>query len=333
MDSTTLSKAYQRARKSSPATATEDRYRDQWRWDKTARATHCVDCYPGNCPMRVYIRDGKVVREEQAGDLPVIERGVPDANPMGCQKGACWSQTLDGEDRIHRPLRRAGERGEGRWEEISWDEALAELADAMLDAIQDKGPESIVGVQGAEAATWGIVGSGRLLNMLGGIVTDVNAEINDFSPGIYLTFNVCSSLDDWFHAELILIFQCNPTYTVNASQHYILESRYNGGEFVMFAPDCSPSTQYADYHLPAAGASRNRCRLGAGDVQGHHRRGNLRLALRQGPDGSAPVGPHRQQVLPAGRGPGGGRQLRAVLLLRRAFPPGGRGAAQHPRLG
>ena len=253
MDSRTLSEAYDRARKSSPAAASEDRYRDQWRWDKTARGTHCVDCYPGNCPMHVYIRDGKVVREEQAGDIGTIEPGVPDANPMGCQKGACWSQTLDGEDRVLQPLRRSGERGEGRWQEISWDEALTEIADSMLDAMQDKGADSILGVQGAEAATWGIVGIGRLLNMLGAIVTDVNAEINDFSPGIYLTlgkFNVCSSLDDFFHAELILMFQCNPTYTVNASQHFMLESRYNGGEFVLFAPDCSPSSQFADYHLP-----------------------------------------------------------------------------------
>jgi DMSO reductase family type II enzyme molybdopterin subunit len=203
--------------------------------------------------MRVYIRDGKVVREEQAGDIAVVEPGVPDANPMGCQKGVCWSQTLDGEDRILHPLRRAGERGEGRWQEVSWDEAITEVADAMLDAIEDKGPESIVCAQGAEAGTWGIVGFNRVLNMLGGIVTDVNAEINDFSPGIYLTlgkFNVCSSLDDFFHAELTLMFQCNPTYTMNASNHYGMEGRYNGGEFVLFAPDCSPSSQYADYHLP-----------------------------------------------------------------------------------
>ena len=89
MDTRTLIEAYDRARESSPAAASEARYRDQWRWDKTARGTHCVDCYPGNCPMRVYIRDGKVVREEQAGDIAVVEPGVPDANPMGCQKGAC----------------------------------------------------------------------------------------------------------------------------------------------------------------------------------------------------------------------------------------------------
>jgi DMSO reductase family type II enzyme molybdopterin subunit len=203
--------------------------------------------------MQVYVRDGKVVREEQAGTIGTVERGVPDANPMGCQKGACWSQTLHGEDRVLYPLRRVGERGEGRWERVSWDEALTNVADAMLAAIEEVGPESIVHLTGAEMGTWGIVGLSRLLNMVGGINTDVNAEINDFSPGIYLTlgkFNICSSLDDWFHAELMLIFMCNPIYTVNASWHYATEARYKGTEVVIFAPDNSPSTQYADYHLP-----------------------------------------------------------------------------------
>jgi DMSO reductase family type II enzyme molybdopterin subunit len=203
--------------------------------------------------MRVYIRDGKVVREEQTGNIPLIEHGVPDANPMGCQKGACWSQTLEGADRITKPLRRVGARGEGRWEEVSWDVALGEVADAMLDAAQKDGPDSVVNSMGAEAATWGMVGFNRLVSMFGGLNTDVNAEINDFSPGIYLTlgkFNVCSSLDDFFHAELFLIFQCNPVYTVTASWHYTTEAKYNGAEYVLFAPDCSPSTQFADYHLP-----------------------------------------------------------------------------------
>jgi len=64
---------------------TEDRYRDRWKWDKVAWGSHCVDCYPSNCPFRVFVRDGKVVREEQAGNFPVIEQGVPDMNPAGCQ--------------------------------------------------------------------------------------------------------------------------------------------------------------------------------------------------------------------------------------------------------
>ena len=73
--------------------------------------------------------------------------------------------------------------------------------------------------------------------MIGSLITDVNAEINDFSPGLYLTFgkfNLCSSLDDGFHSELILIFQANPVYTVMASYHYMVEARYNGAEVVIF---------------------------------------------------------------------------------------------------
>ena len=68
-----------------------DRYRDLWKWDSVTWGTHSVDCYPGGCPFRVYARDGRILREEQSGSLPPIEPGIPDMNPMGCQKGACWS--------------------------------------------------------------------------------------------------------------------------------------------------------------------------------------------------------------------------------------------------
>ena len=244
---------YETSLAASPRPQTEDRYRDVWRWDKVVWGTHTVDCYPGNCPLRVYVRDGKIVREEQAGNMPVIEPGVPDMNPLGCQKGVCWSQTLDAPDRVRHPLRRAGARGEGRWEQVSWDDALTAIADSMLDAIQENGPESIIELLGAEGVPWNMVGIGRLLQMVGGLITDVNAEINDFSPGLYLTFgkfNLCSSLDDGFHTELFLIFQANPVYTVMASYHYMVEARYNGAEVVIFAPDCSPSTQLVDYHFP-----------------------------------------------------------------------------------
>src|SRR3990172_5451066 len=105
-------------------------------WDRVAFGTHCVNCYPNNCPVYVYAKDGKVVFEEAAG--------VPDMNPMICQKGLAWSRQEDAPDRILHPLRRAGARGEGRWKRISWDDALAETADAILDAIAEVGPEALV---------------------------------------------------------------------------------------------------------------------------------------------------------------------------------------------
>ena len=50
-------------------------YRERWKWDKVTWGSHSVDCYPGGCPFRVYVRDGKIVREEQAGAFPVIQKG------------------------------------------------------------------------------------------------------------------------------------------------------------------------------------------------------------------------------------------------------------------
>src|SRR3990172_7321413 len=176
----------------------EDLYRQRWQWDRVAWGSHCIDCYPGNCPIRVYVKDGIVWREEQGGTLPVIEQGVPDMNPMGCQKGAAWNQLLYARERVLYPLKRMGERGQGRWKRISWDQALTEVADAMLDAVQEVGPESVVHVGGANASTMGLLGRGRLSSLTGSLVMDVNGEITDFAAGHYLTFGLfdpVSSID------------------------------------------------------------------------------------------------------------------------------------------
>jgi nitrate reductase alpha subunit len=52
--------------------ASEDRYRERWKWDAVTWGCHAVDCYPGGCPFRVYTRNGKIVREEQASPFPTM---------------------------------------------------------------------------------------------------------------------------------------------------------------------------------------------------------------------------------------------------------------------
>jgi len=65
-------------------------------------------------------------------------------NPMDCQKRACWSHCHYSPDRVTRLLKRVGERGEGKFEEVSWGQALGQIADKMHNALQEQGPESIV---------------------------------------------------------------------------------------------------------------------------------------------------------------------------------------------
>ncbi len=232
----------------------DDAYRDKWRWDSVYRGSHSVDCYPGNCPYYVYVRDGKVSHEEVAGSFAAHAPREPDRNPMGCQKGCSWSQMLTGQERVLHPLRRAGERGEGKWEQVSWDQALTEIADALINAIQEAGPESIIHestpAQGGTLAMWP---TDRLLvALLGGLHTDVNAVINDFQPGHYITwgkFNPVGS-GGMFRTELSLIWNWNPVYTQIPSYHYTAENRYDGADVITIAPDYSPSAIHADRYLP-----------------------------------------------------------------------------------
>ncbi len=227
-----------------------DGYRKRWTWDRVTWGSHAVDCYPGGCPWRIYSRDGRIVREEQAGSLLPVEPGIPDMNPMGCQKGACWSHCHYSPDRVTRPLKRVGKRGEGKFVAVSWDEALSDIADAMLDAIQEQGPASIITLFTPEP---GAAPARVFAEALGLPMTDGNAEFQDFSPGWHLTwglFNPTSSMDDWFLAELTLIWHANPVYTNIHWYHYLAESRYNGGEIVTIAPDYSPSAIHADHHQP-----------------------------------------------------------------------------------
>jgi len=227
-----------------------NRYRDRWSWDKVTYGSHSVDCYPGGCLWRVFSKDGKVVREEQAGIATPVEAGIPDMNPMGCQKGACWSHCLYSQDRVTQPLKRVGERGEGKFEPVSWDDALTDIADAILDAIEEQGPEAVLTLLTPEV---GAMPARLLATSLGLPTTDGNAEFQDFSPGWHLTwglFNPTASMDDWFLAELTLIWHANPVYTNIQWYHYLAEARYNGGEVVTVAPDYSPSAIHADYHVP-----------------------------------------------------------------------------------
>ncbi|MFQ5472112.1 MAG: molybdopterin-dependent oxidoreductase, partial [Dehalococcoidia bacterium] len=243
-----------------------ENYRDKWTWDKTVWASHCINCYPGNCQYRVFVKDGKIVGEEQAGTYKTVEAGVPDMNPMGCQKGSAWSRMLNSPERVQYPLKRSGERGEGKWDRVSWDEALSDVADAIIDAIQETGPESVLQVSTPnEGGLMAGMLFGRIIEGIGGTVTDVNADINDFNPGLYMTYgkvNSASSVDDWFHADLTLVWHRNPVYTAIPSYHYVLESRYNGGEIVVIAPDYSPSAIHADYHVPVEPGSDAALSLG-----------------------------------------------------------------------
>jgi len=233
----------------------EGEYRGRGEFDRVTWGSHCVDCYPGGCSYRVYVKDGKVVREEVAGPLPGHfdhERTTPDHLPMGCNKGATWSAQLEAPDRLLYPLRRVGERGSGKWERISWDEALDEVADAIIDTIETDGGEAVLR-EGTPEIGAGSMATDRFLSLIGATVLDLNGSINDFAPGHHLVFGkffLWQDESDLFNSDMLIFWHTNPVYTTIPFFHYMVEARYHGCEVVLFAPDVSPSHTHADYHVP-----------------------------------------------------------------------------------
>lgn len=100
----------------------------------------CRVCH-GGCGVLVHVKDGRVVKVK--GDT---------ASPMNlgwmCPKGVFSPEIANHPDRLKYPLRRKGERGSLKWERISWEEALSEIAGKVGAIKNETGAESIALGQG-----------------------------------------------------------------------------------------------------------------------------------------------------------------------------------------
>jgi DMSO reductase family type II enzyme molybdopterin subunit len=233
----------------------KDIYRGLWKWDRIAKGTHYVNCaYQRGCAWNVYVKDGVVWREEQVGSYEQTNPEVPDFNPRGCQKGACYSDRMHDASRLLHPMKRVGKRGEGKWKRISWEEGLRAIADKTIDAMIDTGPGSVLWDMGS-AVTNGCHGLGltRTVSVLDTPMLETNTEIGDHYPGATATTGkICftGSFDDLHYSDLILIWGGNPNYTHIPNVHFIYEARYKGARVVTIAPDYNSSCVHADEWVP-----------------------------------------------------------------------------------
>ena len=235
----------------------EDLYRKKWTWDRVAKGTHLVNCvYQRNCCWHVYIKDGLVWREEQFAGYPRTNADVPDFNPRGCQKGACYSDRMYDPSRLTVPLKRAGERGEGKWKRISWEQALTEIADKYIDAMisEQDGPGSIYWDLGSSSSNGcHSLGLTRTAYVLDNPIFENTTEMGDDMPGAAVTAGkviFTGSMDDLFYSDLILVWSGNPTFTQIPNAHFIHEARYKGAHVVTITPDFSPSAIHSDEWVP-----------------------------------------------------------------------------------
>ncbi|HVM98477.1 MAG TPA: molybdopterin-dependent oxidoreductase, partial [Candidatus Acidoferrales bacterium] len=250
--------------------AWEDIYRQRWVWDRVVSGTHTMTNCVSGCAWNLYVKDDMVWREEQKSPYTASSPGLPDFNPRGCQKGACGSSLMYSPSRVRYPLRRVGERGEGRWQRISWDDALATVAKAMVDAIEKEGPASILCELGPN------IGAGpnsaapiRFFRMLGSPSTDSMAQIGDLSVGATITLgngHPCGSSDDWWRSSYLVLWAFNPSATRIPDAHFLYEARYRGAKLVTICPDLNNSSIHADLWLNPRPGTDAALALGAAQV-------------------------------------------------------------------
>ena len=104
--------------------------------ERQAIPSACWQCVT-RCPIIGYVENGRLVK---------IEGQPYSIRSMGkvCAKGQAGVNQVNDPDRILYPLRRVGQRGEGKWKKVSWDEALTELA-TRLKTLRDQGhPEKFM---------------------------------------------------------------------------------------------------------------------------------------------------------------------------------------------
>ena len=216
--------------------------------DKLVRTVCSPNC-TGACGQNAWVRDGRIVKIEQARDYADVAY-----NPRGCMKGLSYIQTIYGPDRVRYPFIRTGERGEKKWRQVSWEEALDYIAGKLKDIIDRDGAQSIyffpqlpgTGPIQKGAAT-------RLAALLGashGTFYDFNGDLPLAMP---ITFGVqCSDHEtkDWANSRFLLIVGANPLETRIPDAHFLADAAEDGGRIVVVDPKYSATAAMADDWIP-----------------------------------------------------------------------------------
>ena len=180
-----------------------------------------VNC-GSRCPLRLTVRDGQVVRVDPDSTGSDV---LGDQQLRACVRGRAIRQRLYSPDRIKHPMRRVGPRGSGEFEQISWDEALDLVVDALRRTIDRHGNEAVYYNYGSGSTGGNISKRGtwpRLLACLGGYLHYYGdystAQITAAYPYFYGEWTSSNSLADALSARLVVLWGNNP-----------LETRMSGG--------------------------------------------------------------------------------------------------------
>lgn len=132
----------------------------------------CAGCGVGKCPLQFHVKDGVITYVE--GDT-TGSKEFGGLENRACLRGRSIRRWINHPDRLKRPLKRVGKRGEGKFEEISWDEAADLFAENLKRVIDTYGNEAVL-KNGALGVDHGGGAFARFMNMNGGMLSSYGTD-------------------------------------------------------------------------------------------------------------------------------------------------------------
>jgi len=219
----------------------------------------CAICDPTTqCGLDLSIRDGRIIKVEGS-------RENPHNGGTLCCKGAATRQYVYNEDRLRTPLRRTGPRGSGRFESISWDEALDTIVDKLERVRARSGPEAAVFYVGYPKQMRPFVQ--RLAMQFGSpnFCTESSTCFTATAMAFKLVYGQMAG-PDVAHTRCLLAWSANPFYSNTPAARGLLDAIDRGMRLIVVDPRCTPLASRADIHLQLVPGSDGALALGMAHV-------------------------------------------------------------------
>ncbi|MCP4682488.1 MAG: molybdopterin-dependent oxidoreductase, partial [Desulfobacterales bacterium] len=210
----------------------------------------CHDC-GGRCVLKAHVKNGKIIRfESDTGDTPQIR---------ACLRGRAYRQRLYSKDRLKYPMKRIGKRGEGKFERITWDDALDDVAERLKGVKNKYGNASILFLMGAgnQGMLHGVVPVGLMLQQFGGFTRYWGIPSYEgalfASMATYGTIKTGNSREDLLNSQLIIMWGWNPANTIwdPETSLFLAKARENGSKIVAIDPRFTDSAAtFGDKWIP-----------------------------------------------------------------------------------
>jgi anaerobic selenocysteine-containing dehydrogenase len=201
-------------------------------------------CGPSmGCGIYAIVRDGRFVGVEGMQEAPTNQGRC-------CPKAYAAPQWVYSPQRLKHPLKRVGQRGEGKFQRIGWDEALDIIANKLTQQKEKFGPESL-GILSPARRTY----SNYLFRFLiaHGSPNYGHSGICAMQKGFSFCYTLGSvPFPDLARSNLIVIWGKQPAYAEAPMGHLktILDAQARGAKIVSIKPSLEPDVALADVWVP-----------------------------------------------------------------------------------